>query len=135
MSVRTLIVDDSPLSRKMIRHHLERFGCVVVAEAESPAQALKLFREHKPNLVSLDVMMPQVGGVDSATAFRAMRKESPDTAIVVVSVLPFVKTRDAFLKEGALAYVVKPFNAMSVEQIRLKLVRAFPELADQIAYG
>lgn len=119
----------------MIRHHLERFGCVVVAEAESPAQALKLFREHKPNLVSLDVMMPQVGGVDSATAFRAMRKESPDTAIVVVSVLPFVKTRDAFLKEGALAYVVKPFNAMSVEQIRLKLVRAFPELADQIAYG
>lgn len=131
MSVRTLIVDDSPLSRKVIRHHLERFGCVVVGEAESPAQAVKLFREHRPDLVSLDVMMPQVGGVDSAAAFRAMRKESPNTAIMVVSVLPFEKTRDTFLREGALAYIVKPFNAISLEQIRPKLVRAFPELVDQ----
>ena len=132
MAVKVLIVDDSPFSRKMIRHHLERYGCSVVGEAENPAQALTLFRQYKPDLVTLDVMMPQSNGLDSLGAFRAMRKEAPNSAILIVSVLPFEKTRDSFLREGALAYIVKPFNVLSLDQIRPRLVRLFPELASRM---
>jgi response regulator of citrate/malate metabolism len=59
-------------------------------------------------------------------AFRTMRKESPETAIVVVSAVPFEKTRDMFLNEGAIAYVIKPFGQFSFEPVRQKLQRTFP---------
>jgi two-component system, chemotaxis family, chemotaxis protein CheY len=125
MAISALIIDDSPFARKIIRHHLVKFGCKVVGEAESAAQGLRLFRELKPDLVTLDVMMPELDGIESLTAFRIMRKEDPETRIVVVSVLPFEKTRETFLREGALAFVVKPFNQFSFEPVRQKLKRIF----------
>jgi two-component system chemotaxis response regulator CheY len=121
-------VDDSPFARKVIRHHLEEYGCIVVAEAENGAQAIKAFKELKPELVTLDVMMPAVGGVDSLAAFRAIRHEQPRAAILIVSSVPFEKTRDTFMEEGALGYIIKPFNRFSFDQVRLRLTRALPEL-------
>jgi two-component system, chemotaxis family, chemotaxis protein CheY len=128
--VPALIIDDSPFARKIIRHHLVKLGFKVVGEAETAAQGLKLFRELKPGLVTLDVMMPEPQGITSLEAFRAMRKEAPATAVVVViSAVPFEKTRETFLQEGALAYVTKPFGQFSFEPGRQKLLRMFPEPA------
>ena len=128
MAIRALIVDDSPFARKIIRHHLVKCGCEVVAEAENGVQAVALFKQKRPEIVTLDVMMPEVDGIDSLTAFRLMRKENPQVAIVVVSVLPFEKTRETFMREGAVAYVVKPFTQFSFEPVRQKLLRIFPEI-------
>jgi len=99
-----------------------------VAEAESGMQAVQMFRELKPDLVTLDVMMPVIDGVDSLVAFRTMRRENPQAAILVVSAVPFEKTRDTFTEEGALGYVIKPFTKFSFDQVRLRLGRVFPEL-------
>jgi two-component system, chemotaxis family, chemotaxis protein CheY len=131
VAVHALIVDDSPFVRKIIRHHLTKFGCTVVGEAETAAQAVKLFREFKPELVTLDILMPEVEGYDAMRAFREMKSISPDVAVavVVVSAVPFEKVRDSFLKEGALGYIVKPFNQFSFDPIRRKLVRMFREFA------
>jgi DNA-binding response OmpR family regulator len=74
-------------------------------------------------------MMPEIDGFDSLRAFRAMKQESLDVAVLVVSVVPFEKIRDTFLREGALGYIVKPFNQFSFEPVRQKLVRVFRELA------
>ena len=126
MTVTGLIIDDSPFARKIIRHHLSKLGFHIEGEAENAAQGLRLFRELKPRLVTLDVMMPERDGIDSVAAFRTMRKESPETAIVVVSAVPFEKTRDTFLNEGAIAYVTKPFGQFSFEPVRQKLQRVFP---------
>jgi two-component system chemotaxis response regulator CheY len=128
VAVNVLVVDDSPFARKIIRHHLEEYGCIVVGEAENGMQAIKMFREHKPQLVTLDVMMPAVGGVDSLAAFRAMRHENPRAAILMVTAVPFEKTRDTFMEEGALGYIIKPFNRFSFDQVRMRLSRVFPEL-------
>jgi two-component system chemotaxis response regulator CheY len=125
--VPALIIDDSPFARKIIRHHLVKLGFKVVGEAETAVQGLKLFRELKPGLVTLDVMMPEREGVTSLSAFRAIRKEAPDSAVVVVSSVPFEKTRETFLEEGALAYLIKPFGQFSFEPVRQKLLRIFPE--------
>lgn len=125
MTVTALIIDDSPFARRVIRHHLTKLGCKVVAEADSAAQGVRLFDEFKPALVTLDIMMPAVDGVDALHGFRAMRQKSPDVAVIVVSSVPFDRTRDTFLKEGALAYMVKPFNQFSFEPVRQKLIRYF----------
>lgn len=128
MNVSALIIDDSPFARKIIRYHLVKLGFHVVGEAENAVQGLRLFRELKPKLVTLDVMMAERDGVSSLAAFRTMRSEAPDVVLVVVSAIPFEKTRDTFLNEGATAYVIKPFNQFSFEPVRLKLHRIFPAL-------
>jgi len=123
-----MIIDDSPSARKIISHHLVKLGFRVVGEAENAADGLRLFRELKPKLVTLDVMMPEREGVSSLAAFRTMRQEDPDVVVVAVSAIPFEKTRDTFLNEGAAAYVIKPLNQFSFEPVRLKLHRIFPAL-------
>ena len=128
MAVEALIIDDSPVARRIIRHHLEQIGCKIAGEAENPAIGVKLFRKCKPKIVTLDLIMPSVEGIDAITAFRIMRKENPSAAILVVSAVPFEKTRRSMIDEGALAYIIKPFNKFSFEQARTRLLREFPEL-------
>ena len=73
MSVEALIIDDSPVARRIIRHHLEQIGCKVVGEAENGFQGLNLFRELKPDLVTLDLIMPTFQGIDASEVFRTSR--------------------------------------------------------------
>lgn len=128
MAVRVLMVDDSVFVRDVLRHHLECIGCEVVAEAENTLQALDLFRTVAPSLVTLNVTVPQTGGIGALALFRIMRTENPGVPILVVSALGFPEVRNAFLREGALDYVVKPFNPSSFEHVCSRLAELFPEL-------
>jgi CheY-like chemotaxis protein len=128
MSVRVLMVDDSVFVRDVLRHHLECIGCEVVAEAENTLQALDLFRTVAPTLVTLDVAVPHTGGIGALALFRIMRTENPGIPILVISASAFPEIRKALLREGALDYVIKPFDASSFEQVCNSLIRMFPEL-------
>ena len=88
MSVPALVVDDSAAARQIITYHLRQAGCTIVGEAANAADALKLMRELRPNIVSLDLMMPVKDDLDSLALVRAIKKEAPQTAILVVSVIP-----------------------------------------------
>jgi two-component system, chemotaxis family, chemotaxis protein CheY len=129
VAINVLIVDDSPFARKVIRHHLEQCGCKVAGEADNGSQAVQMYEQLHPELVTLDVMMPTVDGVDSMSAFRAIRHLNPRAAILVVTAVPFEKTRETFMEEGALAFIAKPFNKYSFDHVRLRLARVFPELS------
>lgn len=131
MAVEALIIDDSETARRIIRHHLERMGCRVTGEAADPSMGLELFRQAKPQIVTLDLIIPSVRGIDAAQALRSMRKENPLAQIVVVSAMAFEKTRRMMTDEGALTYIIKPFNKFSFEQLRMRLQRFFPELAER----
>jgi DNA-binding NarL/FixJ family response regulator len=96
VTLSALIIDDSPFARKIIRHHLIKFGFHVVGEAENAAQGLRLFRELKPRLVTLDVMMPERESTTSLAAFRTIRSEAPETVVVVVSAAVREDTRYVF---------------------------------------
>ena len=130
MAVRVLLVDDSVFMRDVLRHHLELIGCSVVAEAENTMQALDLFHTVTPDLVTLDVAVAQTGGIGAMALFRIMRSELPETPVLVISGLAFPEIRKAFLKEGALDYMLKPFNSSTFEKVRAHLVELFPELGD-----
>lgn len=128
MPVRVLMVDDSVLVRDVLRHHLECIGCAVVAEAENTLQALDLFRTVGPSLVTLDIAVPHTGGIGALALFRIMRSENPGIPILVVSASAYPQIRKALLREGALDYVIKPFDASSFEQVCNSLIKMFPEL-------
>ncbi|HUO05972.1 MAG TPA: response regulator [Candidatus Binataceae bacterium] len=127
MAVDVLIVDDSVPLRTLLKRRLETVGCTVVAEAGDAFEGLKLFRSAKPQLVTLDLMMPLVAQVDAKSMFRSIRKESPETAIIVISAQPKVQEKADYLREGALDYVQKPF--IDFEALYEKLRHCFPELA------
>ena len=128
MAVRVLMIDDSVFVRDVLRHHLECIGCEVVAEAESTSQALDLYRTVKPSLVTLDITIPRTGGLGSLALFRAIRSESPQIPILIVSAMAFPEMRKSFLREGAIDYLIKPFDAKSFVKVYGKLGELFPEL-------
>lgn len=128
-AVTALIVDDSNLSAQVIRYHLRSIGCAIIGEARNASEGLRLFRELKPDIITLDLMMPKIGTIDSMTMLRTVKQESRETVVIVASVIPFERTQNDFLDEGVLAYVIKPFNQFSFEPVRRKLMRAFPHLS------
>jgi CheY-like chemotaxis protein len=128
MPVRVLMVDDSLLVRDVLRHHLECLGCEVVAEAENTLQALDLFRTVAPTLIILDVSVARTGGIGALALFKMMRREQPGIPILVVSASAYPELRESLLREGALDYVLKPFDASSLAQVCKSLIKMFPEL-------
>lgn len=126
MSVlKILLVDDSATVRKAIRYQLMALGCRDFSEADHPSQALELLLKERHQLVTLDLMMPTFGGISTDEAFAAMREECPDTAIVIITSIPFEKFKLNYLQKGALAYVVKPFTKFAFEELRRTLGRIF----------
>lgn len=128
MSVKVLIVDDSPAARKLISHQLRQLGCEIVGEAETAVDGLRLFNQLRPELITLDLMMPKRDGLDSMALVDAVKRTAPEVAIIVVSSMPFEKLRNDFLDKGVLEYVIKPFNDYTIQRIRVKLNRTFPQL-------
>lgn len=126
MAVEVLIVDDSEDFRYLLRKRLESYGCEVVAEARNAREGLKLFREKRPRLVTLDLLMPDDPEFVPRDLLRQIRRESPQTAIVVISVQRANSNASTFLREGALAYWEKSF--LNFDDVRRRLTRIFPEM-------
>jgi DNA-binding response OmpR family regulator len=105
MAQTVLVVDDETKLRKMLRVYLEQEGYRVV-EAENGRDALFTARHEKPDLVILDLMMPEMGG------YEFMRAFSKDAATPVIMLTAKVEDQDKIvgLELGADDYVTKPFN-------------------------
>ncbi len=108
---RILIVDDAHIMRRNLRTILSGTGHTVVAEASNGIQAYKEYKNHLPDLVTLDITMPLMNGVD---ALRKIKGEFPNARIVVVSCANSNKTILEAMQCGALNYVLKPFTIEKV---------------------
>ena len=107
MPVRTLIVDDQPVIRGNLRLRFSRLGCEVV-EAENARQGLELFLKFNPQLVTLDIIMPDIDGFTAMDLLRYIRKATDETDVVVIS--SKVENREEYLNEGAIGFISKPFE-------------------------
>ncbi len=105
-ATRILVVDDDPKIRTVVRRGLAYEGYRVV-EAASGEEGLEKAREHLPDLVILDVMMP---GIDGLEVTRRLRAAGDEVAILMLTARDEVKDRVEGLEIGADDYLVKPFN-------------------------
>jgi DNA-binding NarL/FixJ family response regulator len=108
MAVRVLIADDHRLMVEGTKQALERAGGFeVVGEAVNGVQVLPLIRRLKPELVLLDLRMPQMDGL---TCLAKIRKEFPDVKVAILSVSQDPEQIQTALKRGASAYIVKTID-------------------------
>jgi two-component system chemotaxis response regulator CheY len=126
IGIKTLIVEDSIPTRRMLRARMETLGCTIVGEAENPTQGLKLFRELEPQVVTLDLIMPQVDEFNTEQLFKIIRDEKPDASVIVISSSSKAMTAAAYISQGAVAYLEKPF--VNFDQLREKLDSLYPEM-------
>jgi two-component system chemotaxis response regulator CheY len=115
---RLLVVDDALFMRKMISGVAAEAGWEVVAEASNGAEAVKLYQEHRPDLVTMDLVMPVMGGLE---ALRQIREIDPAARVVVVTALDQKQVLMDSIREGAVDFVVKPFERQRVLALLAKL--------------
>ena len=120
MSKRILIVDDAAFMRMMIKDILSKNGFEVVGEAADGVQAIEKYHELKPDLVTMDITMPEMDGV---TCLEEMIKRKPTTKIMIITALSDKGTGLKALKKGARGYLHKPITPEKLKDAFDKLLK------------
>lgn len=108
---KVLIVDDNDVMRTLLRALLRDEAYQVVGEARNGLQALEQIASLQPDLVCLDVIMPDLDGLET---LRTIRRDYPRVVVVMVTGMASVENVQEALKLGAAGFVIKPFNAAKV---------------------
>ena len=117
-----LIVDDDEIVRGLLRALLRVAGLDVVAETASGERALAAFRTHRPQIVCLDIDMPDMNGLEVLSRIRAM---SAETIVLMVTAETTEENMRQAIADKANGIIAKPFNTARVmEAIRRALQRA-----------
>jgi two-component system, chemotaxis family, chemotaxis protein CheY len=123
--VNVLVVEDDPVTQRVLCQRLEHIGCVVLGAVDNATEALTIFRNLHPDLITLDIEMPEVGGLDAMALFKLVRAEDPNCEVIVISATAFPTYREKFVKAGVLGFFQKPLN---FDKLVVELGHYFPEL-------
>lgn len=107
MGLKVLIVDDAAFMRMVLRNIFARAGCEVVGEAASGKEAVEKFDALQPDLVTMDMTMPEMDGI---SAVRLIKQKHPLAKIIMVSAMGQQALVVEAIKAGALDFIVKPFQ-------------------------
>lgn len=107
MGNKVLVVDDAAFMRMMIKDILRKGGYEVVGEAEDGIKALEKYKELHPDLVTMDITMPDMDGI---TAVKEIRKVDPNAMIIMCSAMGQQAMVIDAIQAGAKDFVVKPFQ-------------------------
>ena len=108
MGKKILIVDDAAFMRMMIKDILSKNGFEVVGEAENGARAIEKYKELIPDLVIMDITMPEVDGIQ---AVKEIKKVNADSKIIMCSAMGQQAMVIESIQAGAKDFIVKPFQA------------------------
>lgn len=116
MGAKVLVVDDAAFMRMVLKNILTQNGFEVVGEAENGKQATIKYAELKPDLVTMDITMPEMDGI---TAVKEIKKLDPQAKIIMCSAMGQKALVIEAIKAGASDFIVKPFEEnLVVEKIR-----------------
>lgn len=115
---RLLVVDDALLMRKMICSVAVEAGWEVAGEAQDGTEAVELYARLRPDLVTMDVVMPKMGGLE---ALRQIRAADPAAQVVMVTALDQKQTLMESIRDGAIDFIVKPFERDRVVRLLNKV--------------
>jgi two-component system chemotaxis response regulator CheY len=108
MGNRVLVVDDAAFMRMMIKDILTKNGYEVVGEAADGAQAVERYQELRPDLVTLDITMPEMDGIEALKRIRAL---DPNARVIMCSAMGQQAMVIDAIQAGAKDFIVKPFQA------------------------
>ena len=111
MNYTVLVCDDAIFMRTMVSDILEKAGFEVLGQAESGLQAIEKYKQLKPDFVTMDIVMPEMGGID---AVREIRKLDPNAKILMCSAMGQQALVVEAMQAGARGFVVKPFQPARV---------------------
>lgn len=111
MSQTVLICDDAVFMRTMVADILQQAGFEVIGEAESGVQAVERYKQLRPDLVTMDIVMPDMGGID---AVREIKKHDPNAKVLMCSAMGQQALVVEAIQAGAKDFVVKPFQPSRV---------------------
>jgi two-component system chemotaxis response regulator CheY len=117
-----LIVDDSKFMRKMLSDILTEGGHHIVGEAENAKEATELYKIIKPDLVTLDIIMPEVEGIDAISALKEMIHVNSNARVVMVSAMGQEQVVEECMQAGAKDFIVKPFQPSDVAVVVKKVL-------------
>lgn len=122
MSSTILVVDDAAFMRMMIRDILSKEG-YLIQEAVNGRDAVDKYAEIRPDLVTLDITMPEMNGLD---ALRAIKASDKDARVLMVSAMGQQKMIVEALEAGAMDFLVKPFQPTKVLETVQKCLQSVP---------
>ncbi len=111
MGAKVLIVDDAIFMRKMLGDILRKGGYEICAEARDGTEALEKYLQYKPDIVTMDIIMPDISGIDTV---KEIIEKDRDAKIVMVSAMGHQSLVIEAIQAGAKDYVVKPFQPSRV---------------------
>ena len=108
MTKNVMIVDDAAFMRMKLKDILEKNGYKVVAEAQNGIEAVEKYKAEKPNLVTMDITMPEMDGVDALKEIKAF---DPAARVVMCSAMGQQGMVMDAIRSGAVDFIVKPFDS------------------------
>lgn len=118
MSLRVLIVDDALFMRNMLKEIFTKADCQVVGEAADGVAAVEQYRQLRPDLVTMDIVMPRQSGIE---ALQAIRSEDPTACVVMCSAMGQESLILQAVSAGARDFIVKPFKEEKVLDVIRRL--------------
>lgn len=119
MARNVLVCDDAAFMRMMIKDILTKNGYNVVGEAENGAKAIEKYNETKPDLVLMDITMPEMDGIQ---ALKKIKESDPKAMVIMCSAMGQQAMVIESIQSGAKDFIVKPFQADRVLEAVKKVV-------------
>jgi two-component system chemotaxis response regulator CheY len=120
MSKRIMIVDDAIFMRMKLKDIVEKNGYEVVAEAQNGAEAIEKYRAERPEIVTMDITMPEMNGIE---ALKGIRQIDPHAKVVMCSAMGQQAMVMEAIQAGATDFIVKPFETDRVLDSLVKASR------------
>jgi two-component system chemotaxis response regulator CheY len=114
MGLKVMVVDDALFMRNMLRGILEEAGCEIIAEAADGMEAVAKYREFRPDITTMDIIMPVKGGIEALNEIMAFDSSA---RVVMCSAIGQEALVQAAQTAGALDFIIKPFNPEHVVEV------------------
>lgn len=113
--MKVLIIDDSAFERGIVKELLSKAGFTEFIDARSGEEGLEKFRDERPDLVLLDLIMPGMSGIE---VLREIRRQEPQAKVVIISMTSDAEMKAQALELGADAYITKPLDEGLIQSVK-----------------
>lgn len=125
MATRILIVDDALFMRKVLSDVFQKEGFEICGEAGSGPEGVKKFSALKPDLITMDIVMPEMDQLSGIDAIREIIKIDPKAKIIIVSSMGQQALISESIQAGAKDFIIKPFNGAKVLEVVKRVLGTF----------